>query len=96
MGNSKFADNKLVNGVFDLKGSFVHRYVPGSQNMKPTATLKDINLLQKLKYNNWLKFREEDQVAIGRTLENDVAILEQLNLMDYSLLLCIEDNPDYV
>jgi len=30
MGNSKFADNKLVNGVFDLKGSFVHRYVPNA------------------------------------------------------------------
>jgi len=29
-------------------------------------------------------------------LAKDVAIMQQLNLMDYSLLLCIEDNPDYV
>lgn len=96
MGNSKFAQNKLVNGVFDLKGSFVHRYVPNAQNMKATATLKDINLLQKLKYNSWLKFRDEDQIEIAKTLAADVKILNQLNLMDYSLLLCIEDNPDYV
>mmetsp|Transcript_64258 Transcript_64258/g.88881 ORF Transcript_64258/g.88881 Transcript_64258/m.88881 type:complete len:97 (+) Transcript_64258:343-633(+) len=64
--------------------------------MKPTATLKDINLLQKLKYNNWLKFREVDQIAIAKTLEADVEIMKCLNLMDYSLLLCVEDNPDYV
>jgi len=59
MGNSKFAKNNLVNGVFDLKGSLVNRYVPGGPH-KPTATLKDINLLEMSKERNWLRFREED------------------------------------
>mmetsp|Transcript_27989 Transcript_27989/g.37911 ORF Transcript_27989/g.37911 Transcript_27989/m.37911 type:complete len:106 (+) Transcript_27989:271-588(+) len=31
-----------------------------------------------------------------KTLEKDVHMLKILNLMDYSLLLCIESNPDYV
>jgi len=31
-------------GIFDLKGSMVNRFVKG-KNFKPTATLKDKNLL---------------------------------------------------
>lgn len=48
------------------------------------------------KERNWLRFREEDQIQIMKTLEQDVQMLKILNLMDYSLLLCIESNPDYV
>ena len=29
MGNSKKADDKRIEYLFDLKGSFVHRFVPG-------------------------------------------------------------------
>ena len=45
MGNSKKADDKRIECVFDLKGSFVNRVVKG-KNLKNTATLKDINLLE--------------------------------------------------
>lgn len=41
--------NNLVN-VFDLKGSFVNREVK-SKNLKPSSTLKDINLLEICKSN---------------------------------------------
>mmetsp|Transcript_7235 Transcript_7235/g.5221 ORF Transcript_7235/g.5221 Transcript_7235/m.5221 type:complete len:141 (-) Transcript_7235:399-821(-) len=95
MGNSKFAQNKFINGVFDLKGSLVNRYVPGGPH-KPTATLKDLNLLEMSKERNWIRFRKEDQISIMKTLEKDVQMLKILNLMDYSLLLCVESNPDYV
>ena len=37
-------DAKMIRGVFDLKGSMVNRYVPG-ENHKPSATLKDRNLI---------------------------------------------------
>lgn len=71
MGNSKFAQNKLINGVFDLKGSIVNRYVGGGPH-KNTATLKDLNLLEMSKERNWLRFREEDKQLIMKTLEQDV------------------------
>jgi hypothetical protein len=48
MGNSKQAEDKLIEHVFDLKGSFIHREVKG-KSLKNTATLKDINLLDLCK-----------------------------------------------
>ena len=44
MGNTKKCDDKNIEYVYDLKGSFVNRHVPGN-NLKNTATLKDLNLL---------------------------------------------------
>ncbi len=44
MGNTKKSNDKMIEHVFDLKGSFIHREVKG-KNLKNTATLKDINLL---------------------------------------------------
>lgn len=48
MGNTKRTNDKLVEHVFDLKGSFVNREVHG-KNLKNTATLKDLNLLNLCK-----------------------------------------------
>ena len=93
MGNS-MKGAKSVKGVFDLKGSMVNRRVKG-KNFKPTQTLKDKNLLEMSRRNIWLRFRPEDQKKIQKTLKHDVSILRQFNLMDYSLLLCIQENPAY-
>jgi uncharacterized protein YaaR (DUF327 family) len=50
MGNSKKANDKLIEHVFDLKGSFIHREVKSmGKKLKNTATLKDINLLNLCK-----------------------------------------------
>jgi hypothetical protein len=43
MGNTKRSNDKNIVNIFDLKGSFVNREVR-EKNLKPTATLKDINL----------------------------------------------------
>ncbi len=48
MGNSKKADDRLIEHVFDLKGSFINREVKG-KTFKNTATVKDINLLELCK-----------------------------------------------
>ena len=48
MGNTKRCDDRNLEHVFDLKGSFVNRVVKG-KNLKNTATLKDINLLNLCK-----------------------------------------------
>jgi 1-phosphatidylinositol-4-phosphate 5-kinase len=52
MGNTKKSNDKNIINVFDLKGSIINREVIG-KNLKNTATLKDINLLN-LKARNLL------------------------------------------
>lgn len=44
MGNTKKSNDKMIEHVFDLKGSFINREVK-EKNLKNTATLKDLNLL---------------------------------------------------
>jgi hypothetical protein len=48
MGNTKKSNDKLIEHVFDLKGSYINREVKG-KNLRNTATLKDINLLNLCK-----------------------------------------------
>lgn len=57
MGNTKRSNDKMIEHIFDLKGSFVNREVKG-KNLKNTATLKDLNLLslQKEKIVNNIIF----------------------------------------
>jgi hypothetical protein len=77
--------------VFDLKGSMVNRHVPG-ENHKPTSTLKDRNLIDICRENIYLRFRPNDIRKINDRLREDATILKMFNLMDYSILLCIEEN----
>ena len=74
MGNTmKGRRDGCVLGVFDLKGSMVNRFVKvkDGKPLKPTQTLKDINLLQAIKDDNPLtknterirfKFTKKDRV----------------------------------
>lgn len=48
MGNTKKSNDKLIEHVFDLKGSYINREVKG-KNLRNVATLKDINLLNLCK-----------------------------------------------
>ena len=43
----------------------------------------------------WLNFTNKDRKQILCTLREDVSLLEKFNLMDYSLLLCIQKNSSY-
>lgn len=81
-------------GVFDLKGSMVNRIVEG-KNFKPTSTLKDRNLLAMNKEKIWLRFSNKDRKQILTTMKRDCALLKTYNMMDYSLLLCIQENHIY-
>jgi hypothetical protein len=92
MGNTMLVQSsKLIRGVFDLKGSMVNRHVPG-ENHKPTSTLKDRNLIEICRENIYLRFRPNDIRKINDRLREDATILKMFNLMDYSILLCIEEN----
>ena len=95
MGNTVNTEGKGENlkYMFDLKGSFANRKVKMSKNHKASSTLKDINLLEIKKQENILKFTEEDKDRIMSMIYKDVPLLRQANIMDYSLLLAIEQNP---
>jgi len=81
-------------GVFDLKGSMVNRICHGKY-FKPTTTLKDRNLLAMNKEKIWLRFSSKDRKTILNTLKKDCKLLQTYNMMDYSLLLCIQENHIY-
>jgi len=87
--------NPDILGVFDLKGSKKNRLVKAKDRIveggkfKSTQTLKDLNLLnmeRELKLN----FRRKDRNEILKSLGEDVSLLSKFNLMDYSLLLCVQ------
>jgi len=87
-----------IMNIFDLKGSIVNRFVPPSKKLKNTSTLKDVNLqfikqIQKDKKNDFLKFRESDIKRINAEIEKDTQFFLKYKLMDYSLLLAIEEIP---
>jgi len=94
MGNTKKGDDKQVEHVFDLKGSIIHREVKG-KNLKPTATLKDVNMLNLCKQKLFLRFKEADRITIMEAMEKDVELLCRNGIMDYSLLFAVESNPLY-
>jgi hypothetical protein len=86
---------KKLKYMFDLKGSFANRETKVGKVHKPGLTLKDINLLNVKMNDNILKFKPDDAQNIMDVIKRDVPILEKGNIMDYSLLLAIEENPDY-
>lgn len=95
MDNTVALQGKKLQYIFDLKGSFANRESKMNKVHNPSHTLKDINLLNIKMNKNILKFKPDDAQRIIDTINRDVPILEKGNIMDYSLLLAIEDNPDY-
>jgi hypothetical protein len=94
MGNTMDGKPLLT---FDLKGSIINRktQVEGVK-MMTKSTLKDVNLLNLQKSDVFLRFSKIDRFNILRQMRRDVNFLEDMMLMDYSLLLGIEMNPKYL
>lgn len=82
----------LIENVFDLKGSIINRNVEEwSEN---TDCLKDVNLLEIVKEKKFLNFQRKDMRDVMKIMFKDCKYLNSRNLMDYSLLLIIENNPE--
>lgn len=43
----------------------------------------------------WIRFSMKDRKRIMKVMQSDIKLLQTYNLMDYSLLTCIQENPDY-
>ena len=86
----RFKNPDNLKHIFDLKGSLVNREVRGK--IKSSTTLKDVNFLQETKADeNLMSFDKWDRIKLLRALRKDVDFLRQNGIMDYSLLLGIEE-----
>jgi len=91
MQNSAQA-GKSIRYCFDLKGSIINREVP-EHHITPGGTLKDVNLLKEKKEKIFLRFQKKDKTRVMKQMNEDIEFLMKFNLMDYSLLLIVEENP---
>jgi hypothetical protein len=93
MSNSAQTGRDIEN-VFDLKGSIINREVH-AKDIRPGGTLKDVNLLNLKLTEVFLTFQRNDMRAIMMQVFEDIRFLAKFNIMDYSLLLIVETNPQW-
>ena len=87
--NNLFPPHRDIHQTFDLKGSTVGRdYKEDNLGENPRATLKDLNWLRR---DLHLNFGPHKKNLFIQQMERDVALLQRLEIMDYSLLLGIHD-----
>lgn len=87
--NNLFPPHRDIHQTFDLKGSTIGRnYKEEDLERNPRATLKDLNWLRR---NNHFEFGAEKKSLFIEQMKRDVALLQKLKIMDYSLLVGIHD-----
>ncbi|KAG9038840.1 1-phosphatidylinositol-3-phosphate 5-kinase [Tulasnella sp. JGI-2019a] len=82
-----FYDHRFCQ-IYDLKGSFRNRLAHPTS--KPDQVLMDENLQQNA-YKSPFYIREHAKRVLRGALWNDSQFLEELNVMDYSLLVAVDD-----
>ncbi|KAL1918485.1 uncharacterized protein VTP21DRAFT_3145 [Calcarisporiella thermophila] len=84
-----FPADKDIHETFDLKGSTIGRSISEEEaRTNPRAVMKDLNWLEREKH---LELGPEKRQMFINQLERDVRLLQELNIMDYSLLVGIHD-----
>ncbi|KKY23227.1 putative phosphatidylinositol-4-phosphate 5-kinase its3 [Phaeomoniella chlamydospora] len=87
--NNLFPPHRDIHQTFDLKGSTVGRdFKEEDLESNPRATLKDLNWLRR---NYHLEFGPGKRDVFIKQMERDVALLQRLKIMDYSMLVGIHD-----
>ncbi|GAB7365856.1 hypothetical protein MBLNU230_g7187t1 [Neophaeotheca triangularis] len=87
--NNLFPPHRDIHRTFDLKGSTIGRdFREEDLEKNPRATLKDLNWLRR---NLHLEFGPTKKEAFVAQIQKDVALLQRLKIMDYSMLVGIHD-----
>lgn len=87
--NNLFPPHRDIHRTFDLKGSTIGRdFREEDLEKNPRATLKDLNWLRR---NLHLEFGSTKKEVFVMQMQRDVALLQRLKIMDYSLLVGIHD-----
>ncbi|KAJ6612254.1 hypothetical protein B0H10DRAFT_1807822 [Mycena sp. CBHHK59/15] len=85
--NNLFPPHRDIHETFDLKGSTVGREYPEAKAAaNPRAVLKDLNWINRGKA---LELGPEKRALLTEQLRRDAALLSQIHVMDYSLLVGI-------
>lgn len=88
-----FYERKITR-IFDLKGSIRNRHVQSTGKLN--EVLMDENLVEFI-YESPLFIREHSKRLLRASVWNDTLFLSKLNVMDYSLLVGIDqDNGELV
>lgn len=87
--NNLFPPHRDIHQTFDLKGSTIGReFKEELLKENPRATLKDLNWLRR---NYHFEFGPTKKSLFIEQMKRDVALLQRLKIMDYSLLVGIHD-----
>lgn len=87
--NNLFPPHRDIHQMFDLKGSTIGReFKEEGLEKNPRATLKDLNWLRR---NLHLEFDLQMKDVFVEQMRRDVALLQRLHIMDYSLLVGVHD-----
>lgn len=87
--NNLFPPHRDIHQTFDLKGSTIGRdFREEDLEKNPRATLKDLNWLRRDRHLELGPMKREVFLA---QLRRDVALLQRLKIMDYSLLVGIHN-----
>ncbi|KAJ9615298.1 Phosphatidylinositol-4-phosphate 5-kinase [Cladophialophora chaetospira] len=87
--NNLFPPHRDIHQMFDLKGSTIGRdFKEEDLANNPRATLKDLNWLRR---NYHLEFDARVRQIFLDQMKKDVALLQRLHIMDYSLLVGMHD-----
>lgn len=78
--------NAHIDHIFDLKGSLRNRYQKVADAVK-----MDENMLREMQFGNEIITRNSDKNHLTISIFNDTFFLSQLNVMDYSLLVGIDE-----
>ena len=86
-----------IQRMFDLKGSTSQRKTKNPQNWRKDQVLKDMDYQWLTQVERKLiNFNLEDIKSIKKSMESDIVFFKRLNLMDYSLLFIIIENPNNI
>ncbi|PWZ03671.1 SAICAR synthase-like protein, partial [Testicularia cyperi] len=87
--NNLFPPHRDIHETYDLKGSSIGREYPEDKAAaKKGAVLKDLNWLKR---GREIELGPEKRAMFEAQLKSDVALLQRLNIMDYSLLIGLHD-----
>jgi 1-phosphatidylinositol-4-phosphate 5-kinase len=87
--NNLFPPHRDIHETYDLKGSAIGREYPEEKAaQKKGAVLKDLNWIKR---GRELEFGPAKRALLESQVRSDVALLQRLGIMDYSLLIGLHD-----
>jgi 1-phosphatidylinositol-4-phosphate 5-kinase len=96
MENIAPIDSSLVLRRFDLKGSLMGRETKQLNLSEKTKTLKDKDFLDLQNGGqHFVNFEIKSGIIISETIEYDIELLRNCNIMDYSFFITVAENKNF-